>query len=102
MLIAALALQGLSGVLGGVRLAVDPSGESLGIPLEWLEGSPFSDYLIPAIVLLTLLGMAPLVVAYGVWTGRPWSWAGSLGAVVLGASLHPSVRAHFADGQSKR
>lgn len=83
-LVAALALQGLSGLAGGYGLTLDPSGESVGIPLEWLAGSPFADYLIPGIVLLTVLGIGPLLAAYGVWTRRWWAW---MAALLVGVAL---------------
>jgi hypothetical protein len=79
-----LTLQGLSGIAGGVGLTLDPTGASVSIPLEWLEGSPFSDYLVPGLVLLVVLGVGPLVVAYGVWTERKWAWAAS---IFVGLSL---------------
>jgi hypothetical protein len=44
------------GVGGGFGLVIDPSSEPLGIPLAWLDGSPFADYLVPGIVSLTVLG----------------------------------------------
>jgi hypothetical protein len=78
VLIMALAFQGLSGVAGGFGLIFDPSGALIGLPAEWLAGSPFDDYAIPGLVLLTLLGLAPLAVAHGVWRRRRWSWVGSL------------------------
>lgn len=78
VMISALAFQGLSGVFGGVGLVVDPSGAALGLPADWLAGSPFDDYAVPGLVLLTLLGAVPLLVAYGVWARKAWSWAGSL------------------------
>ena len=84
LLISALAFQGLSGVSGGLGLVFDPSGTGLGLPAEWLAGSPFDDYAIPGLVLLSLLGVVPLAVAYGVWARKPWSWAGSL---LVGAAL---------------
>ena len=75
---AALLLQGISGLAGGIGLVGDPTGRSLGIPLEWLSGSPFDSYLIPGVVLLVALGVFPLVVTYGVWNRRPWSWSAAL------------------------
>ena len=78
VLVATLALQGLSGVGGGSGLVADPTGEALGLPLGWLEGSLFSDYLIPGVVLLLVLGIGPLVVAAGVWSGSRWAWGASL------------------------
>jgi hypothetical protein len=85
VLIGGLVLQGLSGIGGGLGLVLDPSGESVGIPLEWLSGSPFPDYLIPGVFLFTVLGIGPLLVAHGVWRRHPGSWAASVmvGVVLL-------------------
>lgn len=77
-LIAALVFQGLSGIGGGIGLVLDPSGEAVGLPIAWLEGSPFADYLIPGVVLFTVLGVPPLIIAYGLWTGRRWSCTAGL------------------------
>jgi hypothetical protein len=62
----------------------DPSGATIGLPLEWLKGSPFSDYLIPGLILSSVLGILPLVVAWGLWKRRSWAWYGSL---FVGVSL---------------
>lgn len=50
-------LIGLGAVAGGLGLIVDPTGASLGLPVEWLSGSPFPDHLIPDIVLLGVNGL---------------------------------------------
>ncbi len=78
VLAAALVFQGLSGIAGGLALVADPTGELIGIPLVWLEGSPFRDYRIPGIVLLVVLGMVPLGIAWAVWTQRRGAWHGAL------------------------
>lgn len=78
VLLATLLLQGLSGTAGGIGLIADPTGSALGIPHEWLQGSPFSSYLVPGIVLLLVLGFFPLIVARAVFFRRPWSWHASL------------------------
>lgn len=77
-LICLLVLQGVSGVAGGVGLVMDPTGEALGIPLEWLAGSPFESYRVPGAVLLTVLGIGPLIVALAAWQRRSWAWTGAL------------------------
>lgn len=59
-----LLFQGLSGLAGGIGLVADPTGASLQIPLAWLDGSPFRDYLVPGMILMVVLGFLPLVVAY--------------------------------------
>ena len=79
-----LVFQGLSGCLGGVRLVADPSGASIELPLEWLRKSVFPSYLVPGLLLLIVLGVGPLVAAYGVWRRRPWGWSSSF---VVGAAL---------------
>ncbi len=76
--------QGISGLSGGVGLVLDPTGESLRIPLSWLENSPFDDYLIPALILLIVLGLFPLVVFYGLLKKWSWSW---YAALIVGAAL---------------
>lgn len=84
LLIGCMAFQGVSGVAGGIGLVFDPSGETLGIPIEWLAGSMFGDYLVPGLVLLSVLGVVPLVVTWGLWRRRPWARPSSL---VVGIGL---------------
>ncbi|MEZ4621512.1 MAG: hypothetical protein R2867_39255 [Caldilineaceae bacterium] len=48
---------GIGAVAGGLGLALDPSGASLGTPLELLEETPFTTFLIPGIVLFTVNGL---------------------------------------------
>ena len=81
---AALLVQGISGLIGGMGLVGDPSGRSMQIPLHWLQGSPFDDYLIPGLVLLFVLGGVPLIVLYGLW--HRYSWA-RLAALGVGGAL---------------
>jgi len=52
---------GIGAVGGGVGLVLEPSGENLGIPIELLHNSPFSDYLVPGIILLAINGLGSLV-----------------------------------------
>lgn len=84
LLVVAMVFQGFSGVAGGFGLTFDPSGASLGIPRMWLEGSPFSSYLIPGLVLLIVLGAGPLIVGWGLWRRRPWA---KTAAPLVGAAL---------------
>lgn len=74
VLITCVLFQGISGIFGGVGLIIDPSGKTLSIPLIWLQDSPFSDYLIPGIVLFTILGVFPLIISVGLIKGKPLSW----------------------------
>jgi hypothetical protein len=52
---------GVGALYGGVRLLVD--AEALGVRESWLEGTPFSDYRVPGVVLLTVVGGGMLVTA---------------------------------------
>ena len=77
-LIILVIFQGVSGVFGGAGLIIDPSGKSLQIPLEWLNGSHFDNYFIPGIVLFFVLGITPLIISFGLIKRKYWSWYGSL------------------------
>ena len=79
-----LVLQGLGGIGGGALLTLKPDGGLLKMPLSYLEGSPFSDYLVPGVILLCVLGIFPLVVAFGLLRRRPWAW---FGACAVGCGL---------------
>jgi hypothetical protein len=74
VLIGLLVLQGLGGIGGGGALALRPDGSILKMPLSYLDGSPFADYRIPGLVLLCVLGIVPLVVAFGLLRRRRWAW----------------------------
>jgi magnesium-transporting ATPase (P-type) len=65
ILIALLLFLGVSAVGGGSFLIISPSGKLIGgLPVSILEHSPFSNFLIPGIVLLLILGLAPCVISY--------------------------------------
>lgn len=83
-LIALMVFQGLSGLFGGAGLVIDPTGNMLRMPLRWLEGSPFGNYLIPGLILLLVLGVFPLVVS---WYLRKPSRNAWLGALITAAGL---------------
>jgi len=84
LLLVGLLFQGLSGLWGGGALVADPTGDLLQMPLSLLDDSPFSDYFVPGLILLTALGVGPLIVALGLWRRRPWAW---YGAVAVGGAL---------------
>jgi hypothetical protein len=51
---------GLGAVGGGLGLVLEPSGANLGMPPEMLNHSPFSDFLIPGMVLLIVNGLGSI------------------------------------------
>ncbi len=59
VLIILLGFLGLGAIYGGGTLIISPSGELLGMPLSLLEHSPFNSFLVPGIILFSVLGIAP-------------------------------------------
>lgn len=84
ILLGFLVLQGIGGVFGGAAFVLAPDGDLLRMPTSYLEGTPFADFFIPGLLLLTVLGIFPLVVAVDLWRRRPWAW---FGAFAVGCGL---------------
>ncbi len=59
-----LLLNAIGAIYGGAILIYDPSGEFIQMPLELLDHSPFSNFLIPGIILLLFNGLLSLVAAF--------------------------------------
>jgi hypothetical protein len=75
---------GVGAVAGGLGLALDPSGKSLGIPLELLDKTPFATFLVPGIVLFIVNGLGSLAGAVASFARH--RYAGET-ALALGAFL---------------
>jgi hypothetical protein len=75
---------GLGALCGGGALILAPDGHLLGMPSKLLAGSPFSSFLVPGIILFTLVGLAPLMAA--AITARRQAFA-PLAAVAVGLTL---------------
>lgn len=54
---------GLGALLGGSAGIINPQNP-LGIPVEVLRYSPFSNFLIPAIILFVVIGLGNIISAY--------------------------------------
>ena len=48
---------GITAALGGFGLVSDPSGIKMDLPLDLLKKSPFTNYFIPGLVLLIVIGV---------------------------------------------
>ncbi len=60
-----LGFLGLSAIGGGGALIISPSGKLLGgLPLSLLQHSPFSNFLIPGIILFVVLGLFPTLLIF--------------------------------------
>ncbi len=67
----------LTAVVGGIGLSVT---NGLGMPLQWLQGSPFSSYVIPGLALAILVGGSSLLAAWLMIAGHGWGALASLAA----------------------
>ena len=54
---------GITALLGSLPMILDPSGESMQLPPEILEGTPFETFRIPALLLGVFNGLMSLVLA---------------------------------------
>ena len=79
LLVLLLVLLGLGGIGGGVGIFIDTSGVFMGLPPELLNGFPISNFLLPGVFLVTVMGVIPIVIAWGLRNQATWAW---LAAVV--------------------
>jgi hypothetical protein len=88
-------ILGIGGIQGGWRLIVDPTGRSLGVPTDILNSLPATNFFLPGVFVLMMFGLAPLFLAFALWTKLPlppaeavcpdyhWAWAASVGLSIL-------------------
>ncbi|MDO8366789.1 MAG: hypothetical protein Q7T20_08345 [Saprospiraceae bacterium] len=67
LLKALLLVLGVSALVPGIELILDPTGRLVQFPVGALEGSPFSDYLIPGFLLTIFIGLLPLAAWFALW-----------------------------------
>jgi hypothetical protein len=107
LLVAALLFLAFGGLYGGIGMLADPSGRGLAMD-EVLPLLPVPDYRLPGLFLIVVMGLAPLLLVYGLlarpnwswaqalarWSGHDWAWTGTLAlGLVLAAWL--AVQAAF-------
>lgn len=63
LLVGILFFNSISALYGGFVLLLDPSGGLMQMKTEWLKNSPFDDFLVPGILLFSVLGAGSLVTA---------------------------------------
>ena len=52
-----LSVVGITALLGGAAMIIDPSGQSMGLNIERLTGTMFYDYRSPGIILFLAIGI---------------------------------------------
>lgn len=92
ILIILLGLLALGAIGGGIVLVISPSGELIGIPVTEFKNLPFNSFLIPGIILFSVLGIIPalLMIAlikkpafkiaerFNIFEDMHWSWTFSV------------------------
>lgn len=92
-----VALEAMGALYGGFNLINDPSGDSIGLPIELLENTIFPHYLIPGIILFLLLGFFPLFLVIpllfkpnwplighlNIYPGYHWAWTYTLFIAII-------------------
>lgn len=67
-------LLGLGAFVSGFCFLLFPDGSLIGMPLSILKYSPFKDFFIPGLILFSLLGVYPLIVAFCLLNQPSWRW----------------------------
>lgn len=62
-------------LVGGTMLILKPDGSLLGMQTDWLNQSPFKNYLIPGLILFTLNGILPMFTVIGLLLKPKWDFA---------------------------
>jgi hypothetical protein len=77
-----LAFNGIGAIGGGIALI----NGTIDMPLRLLQGSPFSDYTIPGLILALIVGISSLAAAIVVWKRAEGAALASIaaGAILLG------------------
>lgn len=81
---ALLLFNGIGALYGGWSLMAYPDGSDLQMPMEWLERTPFSNYLIPGIILFIANGLCSIFVfAMLLFNHKKASWLVMAQGVIL-------------------
>jgi hypothetical protein len=87
VLIVLLFFIAVGALTGGAMLFVASDGHLLRWSTDLLVGTPFSNYLIPGIMLFIFVGIFPVFVGYGLLKRPAWSWPDV---------INPSKKMHWA------
>lgn len=71
---------GIGAIFGGLGVIINPTGESFGITTDILKRGPFTDFLIPGLILFTFIGIMDIVV--GVFALKNYKYQAYLSGVM--------------------
>ena len=91
MLVVIETLVGLGALAGGIAILTGAFDQWL--PLAWLQGTPFSGYTIPGLILLIVIGGGMLVAAATVFVQHEWAvlLSAAMGLVMIGFEIFEVV-----------
>lgn len=78
ILILLLAFLGLNALVAGAAFILAPDGHLIQMPMSNLERAPFTDFLVPGILLSLFIGIYPIVIAFAIWRLPSWAWPNAL------------------------
>jgi hypothetical protein len=78
LLLILLAFLGLGAMGGGGVLIISPGGKMMGMPLSMLDTSPFSNFLVPGILLFLFLGLIPGLLVFALLRKPEYKFAEQL------------------------
>jgi len=98
-----LGFLALGAIGGSIVLIISPSGEMLGLPISEFKNIPFSSFLIPGIILFSVLGLVPilLIIAllkkpesklaekFNIFKDMHWSWTYCIYVAFILATTSP-------------
>ncbi len=58
----------------GWMMLRSPHGAILGMPVAWIERTPFGSWLIPGLFLFSLIGLGSVCAIYGLLLRPTWAW----------------------------
>ena len=74
LLVFFLVFLGLGGLYGGFSMLVDPSGKLLQMS-DILQFLPVSNFILPGLFLVFVMGLSPIFLAYALLARTQWIWA---------------------------
>lgn len=84
LLLTLLFINGASAVYGGWHMIDQPDGSSLGLPLHYLNHTPFIDYQLPGILLLSMIGIYSIALFSMVLSGADkYGWLLTVQGIIL-------------------
>lgn len=84
-------LMGISAAVGGIYLAAT---DGMGMPLEWLSGSPFDSFLWPGIILAAVVGGTQLAAVCSIFRKRRF-WPEMSGVASFGILIWIFMEMYF-------